>query len=38
MSSRELKTAKVSFMLRTHVNSDVYNPLNEIYLVFTSKK
>ena len=25
-------------MLRTHENSDVFNTLNEIYLVFTSKK
>ena len=25
-------------MLRTHENSDVFNTLDEIYLVFTSKK
>ena len=38
ISSRELKTSKFSFVLRTHENSDVFNTLNEIYLVFTSKK
>ena len=38
MSSRELKTSKFSFVLRTHENSDVFNTLDEIYLVFTSKK
>ena len=37
-SSRELKTSKFSFVLRTHENSDVFNTLDEIYLVFTSKK
>ena len=36
MSSRELKTSKFSFVLRTHENSDV-NTLGDIYLVFTSK-
>ena len=34
-SSRELKTLKFSFVLRTHENSDVFNTLDEIYLVFT---
>ena len=38
ISSRELKTSKFSFLLRTHENSDVFNTLDEIYLVFTSKK
>ena len=38
MSSRELKTLKFTFVLRTHENSDVFNTLNEIYLVFTSQK
>ena len=38
MSSRELKTPKFSFVLRTHENSDVFNTLDEKYLVFTSKK
>ena len=38
ISSRELKTSKFSFVLRTHENSDVFNTLDEIYLVFTSKK
>ena len=37
MSSGELKTSKVSFVLRTHENPDVFNTLDEIYLVFTSK-
>ena len=27
-----------SFVLRTHENSDVFNTLDEIYLVFTSEK
>ena len=30
MSSRELKTSKFSFVLRTHENSDVFNTLDEI--------
>ena len=38
ISSRELKTSKFSFVLRTHENSDVFTTLDEIYLVFTSKK
>ena len=38
ISSRELKTSKFSLELRTHENSDVFNTLDEIYLVFTSKK
>ena len=38
MSSRELKTLKFSSVLRTHENFDVFNTLDEIYLVFTSKR
>ena len=38
MSSRELKTSKCSLVLHTHENSDVFNTLDEIYLVFISKK
>ena len=38
ISSRDLKTSKFSFVLRTHENSDAFNTLDEIYLVFTSKK
>ena len=38
ISSRELKTSKFTFVLRTHANSDVFNTLDEIYLVFISKK
>ena len=38
MSSRELKTSKYSFVLRTRENSDVFNTFDEICLVFTSKK
>ena len=38
ISSCELKTSKFSFVLRTYENSDVFNTLNETYLVFTSKK
>ena len=37
MSSRELKTSKFSLVLFTHENSDVFNTLDEIYLLFTSK-
>ena len=36
--ARELKTSKFSFVLRSHENSDVFNTLDEIYLIFTSKK
>ena len=35
MSSRELKTLKFSFVLRTHENYGVVKTLGEIYLVFT---
>ena len=38
ISSRELKTSKFSLVLRTRENSDIFNSLDEIYLVFTSKK
>ena len=38
MSSRELKTSKISLMLRTLENSDAFYSFDEIYLVFTSKK
>ena len=38
ISSSELKTYKFSLVLRTRENSDVFNSLDEIYLVFTSKK
>ena len=37
MSSRKLKTSKFSLVLSTRENSDVFNTLDEIYLVFTSK-
>ena len=37
MSSRELKTSKYSLVLRTRENSDVFDTLDEIYLLFTSK-
>ena len=37
ISSRELKTSDFSRVLCTHENSDVFNTLDEIYLVFTSK-
>ena len=37
MSSRELKTSNFTLVLRTRENSDVFNSLDEIYLVFTSK-
>ena len=36
--SRELKTSELSLVLRTRENSDAFNTLDEIYLVFTSKK
>ena len=38
ISSRDLKTSKFSLVLRTRENFDVFNSLDEIYLVFTSKK
>ena len=38
ISSCELKTSEFSLVLRTGENSDVFNTLDEIYLVFTSKK
>ena len=38
ISPRELETSLFSFVLRTHEHSDVFNTLDEIYLVFTSKK
>ena len=38
ISSRDLKTKKFSLVLSTHENSNVFNSLDEIYLVFTSKK
>ena len=38
ISSRELKTSEFSLVLRTRENSVVFNTLDEIYLVFTSKK
>ena len=39
MSSRELKTSKFSFVLRSHENSDVFDTLelDEIYLLFISE-
>ena len=37
ISFLELKTQKVSLVLRTRENSDVFNSLDEIYLAFTSK-
>ena len=36
--SRELKTSEFSLEMRTCENSDVFNTLDEIYLVVTSKK
>ena len=36
MSSRELKTSKFSLVLRTRENYDVFNTLDDMYLVFTS--
>ena len=38
ISSRELKTSEFSLVLRTRENSNVFNSLDEIYLVFTEKK
>ena len=35
ISSRELKTSKFLFVPCTHDNTDVFNTLDEIYLVFT---
>ena len=37
MSSRELKSSKFSFVLRTRENFDFFNTLDEIYLVFTQE-
>ena len=36
--SRELKTSEFSLVLHTRENSDVFNILDEIYLVLISKK
>ena len=38
ISSRELKTSEFLLLLRACENSDVFNTLDHIYLVFTSKK
>ena len=38
ISSRELKTSDFPLVLRTRENAYVFNTLDEIYLVFTSKK
>ena len=38
MSSRELKTSNSLLVLRTIEYFDVYNTLDEIYLVNTSRK
>ena len=38
ISSHELKTSELSRVLRTPENSDVFNTLDKIYLVFTYKK
>ena len=38
ISSRDLKTYNFSLVLRTRENFEVFNSLDEIYLVFTSKK
>ena len=35
ISSRELKTSKISLVLRTRENSNVFNKLDKLYLVFT---
>ena len=37
ISSRELKTSKLSLVLRTRENSNVFYTLDKLYLVFTSK-
>ena len=34
ISSREFKTSELSLVLHTRENSDVFNKLDEIYLVF----
>ena len=34
ISSCEFKTSEFSLVLHTHENSDVFNTLDEIYLVF----
>ena len=38
ISSRDLKTSQFSLVLRTREYFDVFNSLDETYLVFTSKK
>ena len=38
ISSREMITLEFSLKLRTLESSDVFNTLDKIYLVFTSKK
>ena len=38
ISSRELETSEFSLVLHTRENSDVFNTLDEKYLVFTQKK
>ena len=38
ISSSGLKRSEFSLVLRTCENSDVFNTLDEIYLVFTQKK
>ena len=38
ISSSELKTSKFSRVRSTSENLDVFNSLDEIYLVFTDKK
>ena len=35
ISSRELKTSEFSLVLGTRENSDVFNTLDKLYLVFT---
>ena len=38
ISSCELKISEFSLVLHTRENSDVFNTLDEIYFIFTSKK
>ena len=38
ISLSELKTSEFSLVLCTRENSDVFNTLDEIYLIFTLKK
>ena len=38
ISSSELKTSECLLVLRTRKNVDVFNTLDEIYLIFTPKK